>query len=334
LDKFEKGFADYCGRIYGLACSNGTTALHLALLALGIGPGDEVIVPALTFSATAATVMHVGAKPVFVDVNENNWTLNESRLIEKVTPKTKAVIAVDLYGLPCNYDFLAIWCKQKGIYLIEDAAEAHGALYHNKRVGSFGDVSCFSFYGNKIITTGEGGMCLTDNQGLYEKMKVFKNHGMRSAGDYTHEIAGYNYRLTNVQAAIGCAQLERIEQFLKKRAENYQLYRELLSNIPGLIFQEYNKQEIQPAWWLISFLVSGNIDIIREELKIKNIDSRKFFSPLPTQPAYIKLVDEADVFSVSDNLAKYGLSLPSSPLLTVEEIYYICDELKKILQKI
>lgn len=333
LDKFEADFSAFCSRRFGLACSNGTTALHLALLALGIGPGDEVLLPALTFSATAAAVCHVGAKPVFVDVKASDWLIDEAKLIEKLTEKTKAVIAVDLYGLPCNYDFLTIWCKDKGLYLIEDAAEAHGAKYRGRRTGSFGDISCFSFYGNKVITTGEGGMCLTDDEKLYEKMKVLKNHGMKAAGDYNHEVAGYNYRLTNVQAAIGCAQMEKIDQILDKREKNHTLYRQHLSDVPELVFAHYDNQQVQPVRWLISFLVPGNVDIIREELKARNIDSRKFFSPLPQQPAYARLAQNNEDFPVSRRLYEQGLSLPSSPLLTEEEIAYICQELKAILKK-
>jgi len=329
LDKFEALGKKYFQRKFSLSCTSGTTALHLALLALEIGPGDEVIVPVLTFAATAAVVVHCGAKPVFVDCNKDDWTLDIEELDKKLTKKTKAVIAVDLYGMPCDYDYLINWCKKNKIFLIEDAAEAHGAYYNGKPVGSFGDISCFSFYGNKILTTGEGGMCLTDDLRLYQKMKIFKNHGMKRKGLYEHEVVGYNYRLTNIQAAIGCAQFERFKEFLRKRKKIESLYKSLLSNLDFIYFRNYNKKRVRPACWLFSILIKRNINKAKEILSQGGIDTRRFFKPLHLQNAY-RVFSKKQKFPNAEYLYKYGISLPTSVKLNEKDIKYISNIIKKL----
>lgn len=332
LDRFAKEFAEYCGRTYALPTSNGTTALHLALIGLGIGPGDEVIVPTFTFAATAAVVCHVGATPVFIDAKEGDWTLNEAQLDKIKTPHTKALITVDIYGTPCDYDYIEAWCKKNDIFLIEDAAEAHGAVYNDRRVGSFGDVSCFSFFGNKIITTGEGGMCLTNDPTLYERMRVFANHGMDVPGVYEHAVIGHNFRMTNIQAAVGCAQLERIGEFLQKRKEHDALYRKLLSDVVEISFQPIPKGCIS-AFWFFNILLSGyDIPRVREGLAYVGIETRPLFLPLHKQRAYMRFVRDA-TFPVADKLCASGLTFPSSPLLTQEDIEFIVAEFKKIIIK-
>jgi perosamine synthetase len=332
LDKFKHDFSAFCNRKYALATSNGTTALHLALIGLGIGPGDEVIVPTFTFVATAAVVRHVGATPVFVDSKEEDWTLDEKMLDKVKTPRTKAIISVDIYGVPCDYDYIEKWCKKNKVFLIEDAAEAHGGKYKNRMVGSFGDISCFSFYGNKIITTGEGGMCLTNNPKLYEKMRVLKHHGMLQAGVYLHKIVGYNYRMTNIQAAIGCAQFERIDSFIKKRKDHDLLYKELLKDVPGISFQPI-KSTATPSYWFFNVIVSKNVDLIRKLLSEKGIETRPLFIPLHSQKVY-KEFSKGKKFPVADNLHKSGLTLPSSPKLTNSDLKYIANSLKEIINKL
>ncbi len=330
VDKFEILAAEHFTRKYALSCCNGTAALHLALRALGVGPGDEVIVPVLTFASPAAVVVHCGAKPVFIDCNLNDWTIDVKELDKKLTKKTKAVIAVDLYGIPCDYDYIVKWCKKNKIFLIEDAAEAHGAHYDEKPVGSFGDISCFSFYGNKILTTGEGGICLTDNQKLYQKMKIFKNHGMKSAGVYEHEVIGYNYRLTNLQAAVGCAQFERFQEFLRKRKKLESLYRKFLGDADYISFQNYDKKKIQPACWLFNVLIKKNINETRKIFAQKGIETRRFFKPLHMQRAY-KIFCSGEKFPNAEYLYNHGISLPAHVKLTERDIKYICSILRKII---
>ena len=331
LDLFEKKCRESFDRKYALSVSNGTTALHLALLALGVGSGDEVIVPSYTFAATAAAVAHCGATPVFTDVNEEEWTVTLDDIKNVYTTKTKAVISVDIYGVPCRYDEIESWCEKVGIALIEDAAEAHGAIYHGQKVGSFGTISCFSFYGNKILTTGEGGVCVTDDAGLAESMRILKSHGMKVAGSYIHDVVGYNYRLTNVQAAIGCAQFERFDDFIEKRRKIVSIYKENLSTCGRIIFQK-TPEDSQPAPWLFSILIKDvDVNKVSTALSDLGIDSRPFFRPLHDQEAYKKYVKPGQDFSVSDRLRLSGISLPTSTTMTFDEVKYICESLIKIL---
>ncbi|MDO8592376.1 MAG: DegT/DnrJ/EryC1/StrS family aminotransferase [bacterium] len=326
LDKFEGMAARRFKRKFALSCSNGTTALHLALLSLGIGPGDEVIVPTMTFAACAAAIVYCGARPVFIDSNLQDWTIDVLQLDAKKTSRTRAVLAVDLYGMPANYDILPAWCKKNKIYLIEDAAEAHGACFAGKPVGSFGQVSCFSFYGNKVLTTGEGGVCLTDDKALYNRMKVLKNHGMRSAGLYDHDIVGFNYRLTNLQAAIGCAQFERFNEFLAKREQLDRWYHEFLGGTEEIIFQKYDQKKISPVCWLFSCVVKKNSQLIRSKLTGKGIENRAFFKPLHLQKPY-KRYCLNQKFPKAEYLYKHGLTLPAFIDLTKREIKRISDYL-------
>lgn len=329
VERFENFGRQHFKREYAVSCSNGTAALHLALQSLGIGRGDEVILPVFTFASVAASVLHCHAKPVFVDVNSENWNLNIEELDKKITDKTKAVIAVDSYGMPCDYDFLLRWCKKNKLFLIEDAAEAHGARYKTRPVGSFGDISCFSFYGNKIITTGEGGMCLTDSEALYQKMMIFKNHGRCGTGVYDHEVAGYNYRLTNIQAAIGCAQFERFEEFLAKRRQIAGWYRQFLVD-STVAFQSYDEGMITPVCWLFSFLIEGNPQKLSEKLAAFDIETRLLFKPLHQQKPF-QAYARKQKFPNADYIYEHGLSLPSSSKLTKPQVKFICDKIKELL---
>lgn len=313
IDKFETGFANYCECKYGVAVSNGTVALHLALVTLGIGEGDEVIIPDLTFAATINAVLHAGATPVIVDVEADSWCICPKEIERAITEKTKAIISVHLYGQPCDMDAVMSIAHQKNLFVIEDCAEAHGATYKGKKVGGFGDISTFSFYGNKVITTGEGGMCVTDSEQLNQRMRVLRDHGMSKEKRYWHEEVGYNYRLTNLQAAIGVAQLERIGQILADRNQIESRYEDVLAEYDFVSFQSRFADRNRIVW-LVSVLVNGvNRDELISKLKEANIDARPFFYSLGEMPIY-----SSYVFSNTNSLklSSHGISFPTSSEIT------------------
>ncbi|MBN2454042.1 DegT/DnrJ/EryC1/StrS family aminotransferase [Candidatus Woesearchaeota archaeon] len=322
IPAFEDKFSSYCGAAQGISVSNGTNALHLALAALGIGKGDEVVIPDLTFVATANAVAYTGAKPVLVDSDEKTWNIDSSKIAEIITPKTKAVIPVHLYGHPCDMDPIMELAKERNLYVIEDCAEAHGASYKGKKVGSIGDVGCFSFYGNKILTTGEGGMCLTSDENLAERMRFLKDHGM-SKRRYFHPEIGFNYRMTNLQAAIGLAQLERIDEIIAAKIRNAKLYRDFLKSCEGITLQP-EEPYAKTVYWMHSILLEDkfrcNRDLLMHELKSNEIDSRPFFIPMHELPPY-----EQEGFPVSSDLSRKGINLPSSTLLEEEDIKRVCS---------
>ncbi|MEA2018958.1 MAG: aminotransferase class I/II-fold pyridoxal phosphate-dependent enzyme, partial [Campylobacterota bacterium] len=288
INRFEENFSNYCDTKYGVAVSNGTVALHLALITLGIGEGDEVIVPDLTFAATINTVLHANATPVIVDVEEKSWCIDPKEIEKAITPKTKAIIPVHIYGQSCDMVAIMDIAKKHNLKVIEDCAEAHGAMQNNQKVGSFGDIGCFSFFGNKVITTGEGGICVTNSLELDEKMRVLRDHGMSKTKRYWHDVIGYNYRMTNLQAAIGLAQLERIEDIHKNRRKYENNYKDILDN-SKFTFQN-DIEGHRRITWLVSVLLDENIN--REEyiqnLKEKGIDARPFFYPLSDMDIYKK----------------------------------------------
>ena len=281
INQFETGFASFCGVKHGVATSNGTVAIHLALEAVGIGVGDEVIVPDLTFAATINAVLHAGATPVIVDIEEESWCIDPSKIEQAITSKTKAIIPVHIYGQPCDMEAIMKIAKAHNLKVIEDAAEAHGAKFNGQRVGSFGDIACFSFFGNKVITTGEGGMCITNSDELDEKMRVLRDHGMSKSKKYWHDQVGYNYRLTNLQASIGVAQLERIDQILATKANYEKSIIEALKGIDHIEFQRANIPHRDKIVWLTCILVTnGKRDEYLTQLKEAGIDARPFFYSL------------------------------------------------------
>ena len=325
VDIFGQKFSKYCGAKHGVAVANGTVALHLALAALGIGKGDEVIIPDLTFVATANAISHTGAKPVFVDIDKETWCIDPTKIIGKISDKTKAIIPVHLYGHPCNMDPIMEVAEKNDINVIEDAAEAHGAEYKCKKVGSIGHIGCFSFYGNKIITTGEGGMCITNDKKLADRMEFLKDHGMSKEKRYWHDEIAFNYRMTNVQAAIGLAQLEKIDKFIETKRKNASIYNKLLDGINGIVLPP-EKQWAKNVYWMYSILVK-NRDKLMEELRKNGIDSRPFFYPLHILPPY-----KLDVsFPVSEQISREGISLPSSVKLKKDEIELISNKIKKFI---
>ena len=289
IGQFENLFAQFIGTRHAVAVSNGTTALHLALATLGIGPGDEVILPSLTFVATANAVHYTGATPVFVDSELDTWNIDPAAIAGAITPRTKAIIPVHVYGHPANMQPILDLARQHDLWVIEDAAEAHGALYQGKRVGSLGHINAFSFYGNKIITTGEGGMLTTDDDALAEKVRFLRDHAMSPVKRYWHTEIGYNYRITNLQAAVGVAQMERIEEFIARKRWIAQTYNDGLRGVRGITLPP-EASWAKSVYWMYSVLFTEEFPISRDEvgvrLKQQNIDSRRFFYPIHVMPPY------------------------------------------------
>lgn len=335
ISEFEGKFARYCGVKYGIAVCNGTVALHLALTALGIGHGDEVIVPTLTFIATANAVKYTGAEPVFVDSHPDYWCIDPEKLEEVITPKTKAIIPVHLYGHPCDMDAIMAIAKHRGLYVIEDAAEAHGTKYKGRKVGSFGDINCFSFYGNKIITTGEGGMCLTDDENLTEKMRIMRNQGMNPNKRYWHNIIGFNYRMTNLQAAVGVAQTMKLDKFIEKKREIARWYSEGLKELEGekIIRLPPEMPWAKSVYWMYSILVEDKVGVnigrdgLMKRLEENGIDTRPLFYPVHMMPPY----ENSKEFPVAEKLSSKGISLPSGVGLTKEAVKTVVNVVEKSL---
>jgi len=333
IDKFQDAFAAYHGGGEALSTSSGTTALHLALVALGIGVGDEVIVPNISFGASANVVIHAGAKPVFVDIDPETWTLDVHALEGVLTSRTKAIMPVHLYGHPCDMDPIVAFAREHGLKVIEDCAEALGAEYKGRKVGLLGDVGCYSFFANKVITTGEGGMVLTEDAELMERMLLYRDHGMSKQRRYWHVVPGYNYRMTNLQAALGLAQMERIEQFLAQRESVVAMYDERLGDLKG-IRTPSTATWARNIYWLYSIQVDHEIiGITRDELAGRlqehGVDTRPVFPPLHDQPAY----GGSDLdFPVSREFSERGLSLPTGNTLTIDDTERVCNILRDIVK--
>ena len=324
IDIFEEKFSNYSDCAYGVSVSNGTAALHLAMVALGIGRGDEVIIPDLTFAATINAVLHANATPIIVDIESDSWCIDPKCIERAVTKNTKAIIPVHLYGQPCDMDAIMKIAKKYKLLVIEDCAEAHGASFNGKKVGSFGDIGCFSFFGNKVITTGEGGMCITNSNEISSKLKLLRSHGMSTTRKYWHTMVGFNYRLTNLQAAIGVAQLERIDKIHDSRRMYENGYKEVLE-YQDFTFQEDLKSR-KRITWLVSILANSSIDKDKymKSLKKQGIDARPFFYPLSEMDIYR---DYCKVKTpVAKNLSQKGFNLP-----TYESLRSL-SELKRILK--
>lgn len=327
IQRFENEFSDYCNCEYGVAVSNGTVALQLALLALGVQKGDEVIVPDLTFAATINSVLYVGATPVIVDIEEESWDIDPQEIEKAITSKTKAIIPVHIYGQPCNMQAIMEIAEKHNLYVIEDCAEAHGAEFAGKKVGSFGDIGCFSFFGNKVITTGEGGMCITKDKDLYEKMLIFRDHGMSRTNKYWHDVVGYNFRMTNLQAAIGVAQLEQIEKILFERRSIEEIYREKLE---GSIFKLQNNElpNRNKITWMVSALVDENKrSKVFDQMTMHNIETRPFFYPLSEMDIYKEYL-----FSnkISRKISAMGLNFPTKGGMDLETFEIIASIAKSL----
>lgn len=336
VEEFEKKFAEFCGCKYGIATNSGTTALHLALASLKIGVGDEVILPTFTMIATANAVKYTGAVPALVDSERDTWNIDPEKIEEMVTPKTKAIMPVDTYGHPADMDRIREVADRHGLYLVEDAAEAHGAEYKGRKAGSLGDVGCFSFYANKIITTGEGGMLITNDVSLAERAKWLRAHAFGRGGKhFYHEELGFGYRLSGMQGALGLSQLERAQQSVDTKRRNASLYNELLSVLGGKISLPPEAAWARNVYWMYSVLVRGSASASRngliEHLERDGIESRTFFYPIHSQPAYSSLAGRVP-FPIADELSGNGINLPSGNNLTEAEIHTVCESVKRYLR--
>lgn len=334
IKEFEEKFSGYCGCQYGSTVTNGTTALHLAVAALGLGQGDEIIMPSFTIASTAFAALYCGAKPVFVDSEKDTWNIDPTQIEKKITKRTKAIMPVHTYGHPCDMDAIMKMARKHKLWVIEDAAEAHGAEYKGQKTGSFGDIACFSFYGNKIVTCGEGGMIVTNNKKLKEKCDYLRNLAFLKEKRYWHLDVGFNFRMTNMQAAIGLAQFERIDQLIDMRRNNARRYNEYLRDVPGIIFP-VERKNCKNVYWMYSILVGKEFGLSREvlmqKLHEKGIETRTFFLPLHNQPVFRKLkIAQKGDFKVANDIAKRGFYLPSGGGLKTEEIRYICETIKEI----
>ena len=316
IARFERSFADYIGAEHATTVSNGTVAIHLALQALGVGPGDEVIVPSLTYIASVNTIIQSGAAPVFVDSLESTWQIDPEDVRRKITARTKAIMVVHLYGLPCDMDALAAICKEHGILLIEDCAEAFGARYKGQHVGTFGDVSTHSFFGNKTITTGEGGMVVAKTPQVMECCYHLKTQGVSATREYWHDVVAYNYRMTNICAAIGLAQLEQADSILAKKRQVAGWYREGLAGLP-LVFHNEIPDTVH-SFWMCSIAVNDASmrQALRDHLRRAGIETRPLFYPSHTLPHCASRQSHP----VAESLSARGISLPSYPGLTREQV--------------
>jgi perosamine synthetase len=330
IELFEKHFAEYLGIKHAMACSNGTTALHLALLALGVGPGDEVIVPTLTYVATANAVSYTGATPVLADCEVNAWTLDAEQIETLITSRTKAIIPVPLYGHPCDMDPILDLAKAHKFHVIEDAAEALGAQYKGKLCGSIAEISTFSFYGNKTITTGEGGMVVTHDDDVAAKVRILKGQGMDPSRRYWFSMVGYNYRMTNIQAALGVAQLENVGEFLAKRRRIGELYNEHLREVPGITLP-IEKDYATRSYWMYSILIEEEYGKSRDELMLKlaenGVETRPFFYPMHIMPVYAD--KKLSNLKNAERIASKGITLPTFFELENEDIVFISNVLKE-----
>ena len=324
VSKFEEQFAAYLGIQHASSVSNGTCALHLALLALGIKKGDEVIVPTLTYIASANAITYTGATPTFVDSLSDTWQMAPSEIEKSITKKTKAILVVHLYGHPCDMDKISAIAKKHNLFVIEDCAEALGSKWNGENVGTLGDIAMFSFYGNKTITTGEGGMVVTHCKKLHETVKKLRGQGLAKDREYWHDVIGYNYRMTNICAAIGLAQLEQIEDILEKKRAIAKQYKKYFEN-SSVIFHAQAKKHAFHSYWMCSILFSSKQEAIniRNILYKAGIETRPLFPPIHTMPMY----DTKQNLSVAEALSTKGINLPSWPGLTTKQIETICSHI-------
>ncbi len=333
IKRFEEEMATYVGRKFGVAVSNGSAALDIAVRALGIMEGDEVIMPTFTIISPAQSVVYAGGKPVLVDADAQTWCMDVNQIEAKITPKTRAIIVVHIYGFPTDMDPVIALAKKYKLQIIEDAAEMHGQTYKGRQCGGFGHISIFSFYPNKHITTGEGGMIMTDDETLAEKCKYYRNLCFKPERRFVHEELGWNYRMTNLQAALGVAQLEKIESHIFRKREIGALYNLYLQNVAGIEFMPVSTSFAENIYWVYA-VVSKNKTAI-ELMKLlgeKGIGTRPFFYPMHLQPVFNKkgwFINEH--YPLAERIAEYGFYLPSGLGITDEEIMEVSDALKSIL---
>jgi len=324
VKEFEQSFAAYHEVQHALSVCNGTSALHLAMLTLGIGPGDEVIVPTFTYVASVNAITYVGGKPVFVDCDPVTWQMDVDETAKKINAKTKAILAVHVYGHPCNLEKLRELADQHHLFLIEDCAESLGSRMKGKLTGTFGDISTFSFYGNKTITTGEGGMIITNDTTLADRAVHFRGQGLAKHREYWHDVIGYNFRMTNICAAIGLAQLHRIEQVLEKKQQIAELYKKELKDIVEI---HQTSPDYFHSYWMVTMLVNSpdERDPLREFLSEAGIETRPAFYPVHTMPMYATKYEKHEN---AESIGWKGVNLPSYPALSPDYVQFICHRIK------
>jgi perosamine synthetase len=344
INEFEAGWSGYCGKKYGVAVSNGTTALEVAVHCLGIRPGDEVIMPSFTIISCALAIVNNGGKPVLVDSDPKLWTMDVDEVAEKITPKTKAIMPVHIYGHPVDMDPILDLAEDHNFSIIEDAAEAHGAEYFSKysntkswrRCGSFGTISCFSFYANKLITTGEGGMVLTDDEILAKKARAYRDLCFQPYRRFFHEHLGNNYRLTNLQAALGVAQVERIDEIITKKRWMAQEYYRQLRGLSGLQLPAEEKWA-KSVYWMYGLVLSEEYELnnceFAKRLFEKGVDTRPFFIGMHEQPALLRRgLFGGEKYPVAERIARQGLYLPSGLTITKEQIQEVASAVREVLR--
>jgi len=332
-ERFESAFADFCGVGHAIACCNGTAALHLALTALGLGQGDEVIVPSLTFVATANAVTYCGARPVFVDVDADTWTMDAAAIEEKITTRTRGIVVVHLYGHPADMDPILAVAARHGLFVVEDAAQAHGALYKGRRVGSLATIGTFSFYGNKIVTCGEGGMVVTNDRVLADRVRDLGGQWIHTDRHFQHATIGYNYRMTNIAAAIGLAQVEQVEWHMKRHLEVAAAYRDRLAGVSAVVPQA-EREWARHAYWMFTVVLGtavakGRDDVI-DALRRRRIEAKPAFQPLHLTPPY-RGAGPSSPLPVSERIGARGISLPTWAGLTAADVRRVSTSLLECL---
>lgn len=337
VDQFEKQFAKRRGCQNGIAVANGSVALDCALAALKIGHGDEVILPTFTIISCAAAVVRSGAKPILVDSDPLTWNMNTDQIEEKISPKTKAIMAVHIYGLPVDMDPVMDLAAKYNLHLIEDAAEAHGLYYNNRPCGSLGDIGTFSFYPNKLITTGEGGMIVTDDKQLADRCRSLRNLCFQPGRRFVHEELGWNLRMSNIQAALGVAQLERFDEFRDKKRHIGKRYLELLGDIEGIELPAAKTPYAQNSFWVFGIVLKDELEFdaieAMKRLNAQNIGCRPFFWPMHEQPVFKRIgLFENEHYPIAERIARRGFYIPSGLALTDDQIERASDALHRVVK--
>ena len=337
VKQFEEKFAARVGRKHGIAVTNGTAAIDAAVDALGIGPGDEVIMPTFTIISCITQIVRCGAIPVLVDSDSATWNMDVTQIEAKITARTKAIMIVHIYGLPVNMDPVLDIAKRHNLKIIEDAAEMHGQTYHGKPCGSFGDISTFSFYPNKHLTTGEGGMIVTDDDELAETCRSLRNLCFQPQKRFVHERLGWNLRMTNMQAALGLAQLERLDEFVSKKREMGKKYTELLENLPGVQLPLQRTDYAENIYWVYGLILNDdfglNADVVMKRLAVKGVGTRPFFHPMHLQPVFQKMkLFDGKRFPVAERMSHQGFYIPSGIGLTDKQLVESAKTLRVILR--
>lgn len=334
IDEFERDWASYCGMKHGVAVANGTVALQLAVECLGLEPGDEIIMPSFTIVSCALSAVYNGAVPVLVDSDPDTWCMDVSQVEARITPRTRALMPVHIYGHPVDMDPLRALADAHGLAIIEDAAEAHGATYKGRRCGSLGDISCFSFYANKIVTTGEGGMLLTDDDTIAERARSLRNLAFREDRRFWHAELGHNFRLTNLQAAIGVAQIARIDEFLAIKRRMAATYSEGLAGLPLQL--PIQREWAENVYWMYGLVIDEgtgmDADAFAAALAVRGVQTRPFFLGMHEQPVFLERgLFVGEHYPVAERIARQGLYLPSGMALTLDQQHVVIEAVRAVL---